>query len=248
MRQGDGMAGSSSVAEKLIKDLALRIMRGDLLPEQPIPGENELAQRYNVSRTSVRNALQVLAAKGLLHIQAKRRSTVAPREQWSFLDGDVLSWLEDMGIDEAIMEQLMVTRLVFEPQAAAMAAVYATGHDLAAIEDAWQMMLLGQQQDSAELFKAGDLAFHTAILKAGHNPFLFSVGRALSAAMLFSFRQTLEPDMTLTREAVASHHQLMHLIRMKNPDQARRQMRSILLEAARKHLQDPLPPYLYHFL
>ncbi|WP_313759130.1 FadR/GntR family transcriptional regulator [Atlantibacter hermannii] len=237
-----------SVAETLTQDLALRIMRGELQPGMSIPGENELAVQYNVSRTSVRNALQVLGAKGMLTIQAKRRSTVAPREQWSFLDADVLGWLEETGIDDALIEQLMITRLIFEPNAAAMAAINANGRDLADLEDAWAIMSLGQQQDSAELFKQGDLAFHTAILKAGHNPFLFSVGNALSAAMLFSFKRTLEPDVTLTLEAVNAHRELMECIRLKQPEQARQQMRNILLSAAKKHLGDPLPPRLQHFL
>lgn len=239
---------TASVAETLTQDLALRIMRGELQPGMSIPGENELAVQYNVSRTSVRNALQVLGAKGMLTIQAKRRSTVAPREQWSFLDADVLSWLEQIGIDDALIEQLMITRLIFEPNAAAMAAINANGRDLADLEDAWEIMSQGQQQDSADLFKQGDLAFHTAILKAGHNPFLFSVGNALSAAMLFSFKRTLEPDVTLTLEAVDAHRELMECIRLKQPEQARQQMRHILLSAAKKHLGDPLPDRLEHFL
>ena len=143
----------ASIAETLTQDLALRIMRGELKPGMPIPGENELAMQYNVSRTSVRNALQVLAAKGMLTIQAKRRSTVAPREQWSFLDADVLGWLEVTGIDGPLIEQLMITRLIFEPNAAAMAALNANGRDLANLEEAWEIMSLGQQQDSAEMFK-----------------------------------------------------------------------------------------------
>lgn len=240
-------SATASVAETLTQDLALRIMRGELQPGMSIPGENELAVQYNVSRTSVRNALQVLGAKGMLTIQAKRRSTVAPREQWSFLDADVLGWLEETGIDDALIEQLMITRLIFEPNAAAMAAINASGRDLADLEDAWQIMSLGQQQDCAERFKQGDLAFHTAILKAGHNPFLFSVGNALSAAMLFSFKRTLEPDVTLTLEAVEAHRELMVCIRLKQPEQARQQMRNILLSAAKKHLWDPLPPHLQHF-
>lgn len=237
----------ASIAETLTQDLALRIISGELMPGMPIPSENELAMQYSVSRTSVRNALQVLGAKGMLTIQAKRRSTVAPREQWSFLDADVLGWLEVTGIDNTLIEQLMITRLIFEPNAAAMAALNANGRDLANLEEAWEMMSLGQQQDSAELFKQGDLAFHTAILKAGHNPFLFSVGNALSAAMLFSFKRTLEPDVTLTLEAVKAHHELMICIRLKQPEQARQQMRNILLSAAKKHLWDPLPSHLQHF-
>lgn len=136
---------ASSVSESITRDLALRIIRGELAEGMAIPGEHELAQQYEASRTSVRNALQVLGAKGMLLIQAKRRSTVTPREQWSFLDAEVLSWLENVGIESELVEQLMLTRLIFEPDVAAMAALNANGHDLAAIEDAWHTMQLGQK-------------------------------------------------------------------------------------------------------
>jgi GntR family galactonate operon transcriptional repressor len=238
---------TSSVSESITRDLALRIIRGELAVGMPIPGENELAQQYDASRTSVRNALQVLAAKGMLLIQAKRRSTVTPREQWSFLDAEVLSWLEDVGIEPELVEQLMLTRLIFEPDVAAMAAINANGHDLAAMEDALDTMQAGQQNDSAAEFERGDLAFHTAVLRACHNPFLASVGNALSAAMLLSFKQTLEDDLRLTQEAVQQHRDLLQAIRMKQPDTARQGMRHILISAAHKHIWREIPEKYQHF-
>ncbi|CAM3576319.1 FadR/GntR family transcriptional regulator [Rahnella bruchi] len=238
---------TSSVSESITRDLALRIIRGELGVGMPIPGENELAQQYDASRTSVRNALQVLGAKGMLLIQAKRRSTVTPREQWSFLDAEVLSWLEDVGIESELVEQLMLTRLIFEPDVAAMAALNASGHDLAAIEGALETMQSGQKNNSAAQFESGDLAFHTAVLRACHNPFLASVGNALSAAMLLSFKQTLEDDLQLTQEAVLQHRDLLEAIRLKQPDAARQCMRNLLLSAAHKHIWREIPEKYQHF-
>lgn len=238
---------TSSVSESITRDLAIRIIRGELAEGMAIPGEHELAQQYNASRTSVRNALQVLGAKGMLLIQAKRRSTVTPREQWSFLDAEVLSWLEDVGIESELVEQLMLTRLIFEPDVAAMAALNANGHDLATIEDAWTTMQAGQKNNSAEQFERGDLAFHTAVLRACHNPFLASVGNALSAAMLLSFKQTLEDDLQLTQDAVQQHRDLFEAIRLKQADTARQCMRHILLSAAHKHIWREIPEKYQHF-
>ena len=74
----------ASISESVTQHLARRIIHGDLAPGLSLPGENELATEYDVSRTSVRNALQILAAKGLITIQAKKRSTVNLREQWTW--------------------------------------------------------------------------------------------------------------------------------------------------------------------
>lgn len=232
---------STTLAETIARDLALRIMREAYLPGSALPGENELAQQYGASRTSVRHALQVLAAKGLLSIQAKRRSTVTPREEWHFLDAEVLQWLEEIGIGPDVMEQLMVTRLMVEPHAAALAASFATGHDLAALEDAWLMMFQGQQQNVLGLFEQGDLAFHAALLKACHNPFLLSIGNALSAALPVSFKQTQEEQVALAAEAVEQHRLLLEAIRLRQSEQARQRMRDILLSAAERHFSDNFP-------
>ncbi|PHI32559.1 L-lactate utilization operon repressor [Budvicia aquatica] len=235
-----------SIAESLTHDLAIRIMHGDLSEHQSLPGENELALQYQVSRTSVRNALQALGAKGMLSIQAKRRSVVTPREQWNFLDSEVLLWLTESGMEEKMVEQLIVARLIFEPNVAALAAVNATGHDLAALEDAYQLMAEGQSHNQRELFERGDLAFHLALLRASHNPFLLSLSNALSSAMSLSFKQTLEDDVRLTKEALQQHFVLLDAIRLKQVDTARQRMREILLKAAQKRLQNYQPEIFNH--
>ena len=192
----------ATISETITRDLAMKIIRGTLSDGEMLPGENELAVQYSASRTSVRNALHVLSAKGLLSIQAKRRSTVNPRELWSFLDTDVLGWMEEVGISPDVAEQLVVTRLMFEPNAAFLAAANATARDLAAIEEAWTLMLRGQQQDQIALFEEGDLAFHTALLKSCHNPFLMSIGNALSAAMMLRYSFDLDREADAIEAAV----------------------------------------------
>ncbi|MCD1125647.1 FCD domain-containing protein [Jinshanibacter sp. LJY008] len=235
-----------SMAESLTRDLAIRIMRGDLSQVPSLPGENELALQYQVSRTTIRNALQVLSAKGMVSIQPKRRSVVTPREQWNFLDSEVLLWLTEGGMGQEMVEQLMVTRLIFEPNVAALAAANATGRDLAAMEDACHLMSDGQQQNARELFEQGDLAFHLALLRASHNPFLLSLSNALSSAMSLSFKQTLEEDVRLTKEAVTQHVALLDAIRLKQVDTAKLRMRDILLKAAQKRLQSHQPEIFTH--
>ncbi|UNK62003.1 FadR/GntR family transcriptional regulator [Buttiauxella ferragutiae] len=238
----------ASISESVTQHLARRIMHGDLAPGLSLPGENELAVEYEVSRTSVRNALQVLAAKGLISIQAKKRSTVNSRELWSLLDIDVLGWLAEGELDLKLVEQLIVTRLIFEPNVATLAALNANGHDLAAMEDALQLMRNGQLEAQRSLFEEGDMAFHHALLRATHNPFLLALGNALSAAMALSFKQTLEKDVRQTKAAVDEHYLLFDAIRLKEFDKARLQMRNILLNAAKKRIWQDRPEMFDHII
>lgn len=234
-------ASPITISESITQHLACRIIHGDLAPGMTLPGENELAVDYSASRTSVRNALQILAAKGLVSIQPKKRSTVNHRDQWSLLDIDVLGWLAEDNVDPQLVEQLMVTRLIFEPNIARLAAFNAGGRDLAALEDALQLMRQGQTNALREVFEEGDLAFHLALLRAAHNPFLLALGNALSAAMVLSFRQTLEKDVRQTKTAVDEHALLLEAIRLKQPDSAHQLMRTILLNAARKRVWQNRP-------
>lgn len=234
----------TTLAESVTQNIACRILYGDLSPGLTLPGENELAIEYNVSRTSIRNALQYLAAKGLISIQPKKRTTINKREQWNLLDADVLSWLAEGKVDQQLVEQLMVTRLIFEPNVATLAALNATGRDLAALEDALYLMREGQRTAQATLFEQGDLAFHHALLRATHNPFLLSLGNALSSAMALSFQQTLEDDVRQTQTAVDEHRELLEAVRLKQSERARQQMRTILLNAVRKHKWQEQPELL----
>ncbi|ELY4609308.1 FadR/GntR family transcriptional regulator [Cronobacter turicensis] len=238
----------ASVSESVTRHLAGRIMRGELAAGLSLPGENELAAEYNVSRTSIRNALATLAAKGLIAIQAKKRSTVNAREQWSLLDLDVLGWLAEGKVDAQLVEQLMLTRLIFEPSAAALAAINADAHDLAAMEDALGLMRRGQTEAEKAAFEAGDMAFHQALLRATHNPFLLALGNALSAAMMLSFRQTLEADVRLTHTAIDEHFRLFEAIRLRQVDEARACMRTILLNAAGKSIWQERPAFVDRIL
>jgi len=237
-------APQASISETVTQHLAGRILRGELAPGTSLPGENELASEYAVSRTSVRNALAVLAAKGLISIQAKKRSTITSRDQWSLLDLDVLHWLSEGRVDKQLVEQLMITRLIFEPNVATLAAMNANGHDLAALEDALALMRKGQMQAERAVFEEGDMAFHQALLRAAHNPFLLALGNALSAAMVLSFRQTLEEDVRQTESAVEEHFLLFEAIRLRNIDKARQQMRTILLHAAQKSIWQDRPAFV----
>ena len=131
---------------------------------------------------------------------------------------------------------------------ATLAALNANGHDLAAMEDALLLMRKGQVEAQRALFEEGNLAFHHALLRATHNPFLLALGNALSAAMELSFKQTIEKDVRQTKAAVDDHFQLFDAIRLKQVETARQQMRTILLNAAKKRIWQDRPEMFDHII
>ena len=74
------------------EDIGARILKGEFAPGTLLPNEAEWCQAYKVSRTAVREAIRMLAAKGLVASRPKIGSRVEPRERWNLLDRDVLGW------------------------------------------------------------------------------------------------------------------------------------------------------------
>ena len=113
------------------------ILGGTYAPDDLLPREDDLAVELGVSRTSIREAVKVLSAKGLLQARRRVGVRVRDRDDWNLLDPQVLSWHPDVGRDEALITSLIEARRIIEPAAAALAAKRATAADLARIEQAY---------------------------------------------------------------------------------------------------------------
>src|SRR5580698_4233534 len=86
-----------NLREQLVEQLGGDIVRGRLQPGQVLPNEESLLTRYDVSRTVLREALNVLSGKGLLDARPRRGTIVRPRAEWSQLDPEILGWRDDPG-------------------------------------------------------------------------------------------------------------------------------------------------------
>jgi GntR family transcriptional regulator, galactonate operon transcriptional repressor len=143
----------------------------DIIPAgAALPPEPDLEIRFDVGRGVIREAVKILAGKGLVSVRPRYGTHVLPRRDWSLLDRDVLAWL--VGADEPDRDLLLAiqeVRLIIEPAAAALAAVRSTEEDRLRIEAALTAMETSHDQASAT---AADKAFHLAILDATHNPVL----------------------------------------------------------------------------
>jgi len=130
-----------------------------------------LRAEFDVSLTALREALKVLAAKGMVDARPKRGTFVRPRADWSLLDGDVLRWQFARQAQPSLFEDLHELRSIVEPGAASLAAMRATDADIAALDEALADMATAGADPGAAV--AADLAFHRAMLAATHNELLF---------------------------------------------------------------------------
>lgn len=174
-----------SMHARIVRDLGMKIVAGELRPGDRLPAEATLLADYEVSRPVLREATRVLVAKGLVLSRQRAGATVRPRNEWHLLDPDVLFWLIQTQPPQHFVETLLTVRRVFEPAAAALAAKVATEDAIQGIAEAYAAM---EAAHTADEILEPDLAFHRRIAEATNNDLLAYIGNMLSLALRESIK------------------------------------------------------------
>jgi DNA-binding FadR family transcriptional regulator len=148
--------------------LGTDIVSGVYPPGTVLSSEVEFAEALDVSRGALREAMQVLAAKGLVESRPKAGTKVLPRTRWNLLDPDVLAWAFSGEPDPVLVRGIFELRAVVEPAAARFAAQRRDREDLRAMKDA--LATMRRHTLATDAGKAADRDFHDAILRATRNP------------------------------------------------------------------------------
>jgi DNA-binding FadR family transcriptional regulator len=206
------------------------VLGNETAPGATLPDETALSERFGVSRTVVREAIKVLASKGLVESRPKVGTRVRPRRYWNLLDPDVLAWRYEAGPDEGFLEEISEVRGVIEPAAAALAAERSTAAEAAEIL-AWCDRMDVAAADDGDDYIDADMAFHTAILDACHNDLLAQLSDTITMALRVSRRLTVTvPGSSLA--AMPAHQAVARAIADHDPRAAERAMSALLLVTA----------------
>ena len=210
---------------RLVHAIGQQILSGQLRPGEPLPRESELIARFQVSRTAIREATRVLAAKGLIESRQKAGTKVRPRSEWNLLDPDILAWQSTDGLTRRFVDDLVELRQVIEPTAARLAASRATPAEIAGIDAAYQRMAAAAGDRDA--YYEADLAFHMAIFSACHNELISQLSGIVATVIEASFRlqsrSVIEP-----RASLGLHRAVRREIARHQPAAAERAMRRII--------------------
>lgn len=225
-RRSWGEASYGTLHRQIARRLGARIVSGEMEEGAALPNEAALSKELGVSRTVVREAVKVLAAKDLLEVRPKTGTKVRPRRDWNMLDPEILEWQFTGPGALAHIRDLLEVRLVVEPAAARAAAERAEPGDLEEIERACADMeaASGDTESSIE----PDLKFHLSVLGSSHNVFMRPFGALIQAALRSSFRLTNE-DRAAYLRSVRQHRDVLDAIRASDPDAAEAAMRLLLI-------------------
>lgn len=219
---------------RVISELGSRIVQQSLPAGTALPTEDELASRFSVGRSAVREGVKVLAGKGLLETRTSAGTRVRPRSSWNLLDADVLRWRFALA-DPADLRAVADLRVALEPGAARLAAesgeLSARRAVGMAMTDLWVTVDDPNDQDA---FVQADLDFHRAVFVAAGNEILLHVHNAVEAA-LSAVRPLHTHSVTHNRETLGVHEEVATGIVRGHHRKAEAAMRMIV-EGARDDL------------
>lgn len=209
----------------IARDIGVRIVSGRIAPGRILNGEIEASERLKVSRTAYREAVRILAAKGLIESRPKLGTRVSESRRWHLLDPDVISWIFSGTPDERLLRGLFELRTVVEPAAAALAAARRTAGQLRSMRESLDRMALSSL--ALDEGRQADRDFHAALLEASGNPFLASLTSGVAAAVTWTtiFKQRKRP---LPRDPLPDHERVYQAVAAGDAAAARAAMAELV--------------------
>jgi DNA-binding FadR family transcriptional regulator len=216
---------------QIVHGIGRRILSGKIRPGELLPADVGLP----VSRTVLREAIKVLAAKGLVESRPRIGTRVSPRHKWHLLDPDVLAWQQDGASPVAFLSKLTEVRLIIEPAAAELAARRANEKEIEAIDAAFRDMeaAVGNGSEDYEAFDRADIVFHQAIVRACGNDLLQQMGQVVYSALLLSFAATSRLP-GRAKASLPDHRAILSAIRGRQARRAGLAMRRLVRTTARE--------------
>lgn len=199
-----------SVKEQVLQQLKQYIVAGGMLPGEKLPSERELAERLGIGRTSVREALKVLEAIGLVESRIGDGTFITANVGASIGHTIGLSLMTWGGTIVEILE----ARRMIESEAARAAAERATVADLAAIGA--ELDTMAGATDFQAYLKA-DMQFHRAIGQATHNTIVTRIINNLLDLLEEVLREAHGDELMTSAEGNSTHRAVYAALQARDP-------------------------------
>jgi DNA-binding FadR family transcriptional regulator len=218
-----------NLSDRVTQELGRAIISGIYTNESGFPSEAKMCEDYGVSRTSIREAVKMLGAKGLISSRPRKGIAVEPATKWNLYDTSILKWMLESSPSLFVLREFLQMRMAIEPQAAALAAQFATEEQIDEIEKALNAMIAAGNDTSLSLHEA-DIAFHTSILAASNNRFILQLRDFVSTALNVSIQHTT-PAKGSIKAIIEEHDKVYRAIRNRQPERAK-SMTAYLIDEA----------------
>src|ERR1700686_4472574 len=213
---------TSRLYEKIVQQMEEYIVKGDLKAGDQLPAERDLAQRFGVSRTAVREAVKALREKGLVEAYSGRGTFITDGTTQAVRQS--LDLMVKIGQPEG-STHLAEVRAILEPEIAALAAVRIQEPELSTMREA--VAAMDRAGKDPQTYIEADLDFHLALAEGASNPLILSLLDSILALLreqrLRIFRVPGGPE-----RGQIYHKRILDAVERRDSEKAREAMRAHL--------------------
>lgn len=209
-------------ADVLADQLRLRMFGGTITPGQHLPSERALVEQTGLGRASVREALRMLEAQGLVDRKLGRSGGWIARQPGHTSVSRSIEVL--IRGQQMSFEVLLETREAIEPACAGLAARHRTDADLRALE--LQTERVRTAAAHVPDYLRANLLWHLTVVEASHNDLLIASMTALSDAIHAGTDIKDFNSKTVRAAALRAHDRVVEAIRDADEDAAFARMRA----------------------
>lgn len=217
----------ATLPQEIVKALTDLIMKGVWKPGDLIPSEKELAIRFQVGRSTIREAVKSLVVLGVLEARAGEGSFV--RAPTSELLSGAFRW--GVLLSERNLDDFVDVRVLIEVECARRAAERRTASLLEQLESSVEEM--AAHQTDHDTFRESDTKFHMAIATAAWNPIFETIGSTIQSIVRIWYPKTyfIPETKGLT---IAEHRAIADAIAAGDAGEAAVAMRGHLIAAGKR--------------
>ena len=217
---------TSRLYEQIVQQIEESIVKGDLKPGDQLPAERDLAQRFGVSRTAVREAVKALREKGLVEAYSGKGTFITDGTTQAVRQS--LDLMVKIGQTEGT-NHLAELRAILEPEIAALAAARIQDPELVTMREA--VSIMDASGKDPEAYIEADLDFHLALAEAAANPLILSLLDSIVGLLreqrLKIFRVPGGPE-----RGQIHHKRILEAVERRDIQKAREEMRAHLSQVS----------------
>jgi len=222
--------------ERIVEQVEEALARGDLKPGQRLPSERDLVTQFQVSRSTVREALRVLESNGV--IRSRPGDPHGP-EVLAFSNGSLAKQMTRLArIEQLSLAELVAFRMILDGSANLIAAQLRSQGELLEMESTIDDMRAAIEV-SYEAFGEADVAFHDAVARASRNTLIQVCNEVVRGVVLSLISDKISRSRNskaLMRQSLAHHTEVLDAVRAGDGHAAAR--------VARQNLYDYYSGYL----
>ena len=215
-----------TLSHKVESQIREAIRQKVFLPGDKLPGEFELSEKFGVSRTAIREALRMLAGRGMVDI--RKGSGVYVTEMGMSTVVDPFYYLLEMKCGEGALLHILRVRLVMEPANARMAVMNCSDKDLLYLEEKYNQMAAHLDDPLKNI--ENDIKFHRRVAAATNNPLIPIIMEPIFQ-LLHKFISSTYKQSHAGEMAIKFHHDLVEHFKNRDAEAAAATMRDHLIHA-----------------